>query len=59
MYIDQKRQGWETTLQSWHIERGLLISYNPMKNALVAELATVILEHSDSLATTNYCVIPI
>lgn len=56
-HLDQKRQSWETTLQSWRIERGLLISYNPMENDLVAQLAAAIFDHTDSLAIVEYFMI--
>ncbi|MEA5417939.1 hypothetical protein VB712_01805 [Spirulina sp. CCNP1310] len=56
-HLDQKRQAWEMTLQFWCIERGLLISYNPMENDLVDRLAATIFDHSNSLAMVEYFMI--
>jgi hypothetical protein len=48
--LDKKKPNWESTLKHWHIQRGLLISYNPVPNSTAAKrIAVVVLQHGDSL----------
>ncbi|MGB3517400.1 MAG: hypothetical protein WBA43_13180 [Elainellaceae cyanobacterium] len=56
-YLTDKQQGWEATLNYWHIERGLLISYNSRENSLMSQLVTVILRCSDTPTMTGYNVV--
>jgi hypothetical protein len=56
-YFTEKRQKWEETLTYWGIERGIIISYNPMEKNLVTQLVTVILQYSDRPLTSCYTII--
>lgn len=56
-YLTGKQQAWEATLADWNIERGLLISYNPMETNLVAKLVTIILSYSDAPLDPCYTVV--
>jgi len=56
-YFTEKRQKWEETLTYWGIERGGIISYNPMEENLVTQLVTVILQYSDRPVTSCYTIV--
>jgi hypothetical protein len=56
-YLTEKQTKWEATLMHWGIERGLLVSYNPMEDLLVPRLIVVILRYSDSPTAPCYTVI--
>jgi len=53
-YSQQKYIDWRTTLQSWRIERGLFVSYNPGVSDDIHQLATLALESSDTLEPGSY-----
>ena len=53
-YSQQKYVDWKTTLQTWRIERGLFVSYNPRVPDYIQQLATLALENSDTLETGTY-----
>ncbi|WP_139276512.1 hypothetical protein [Spirulina major] len=53
-YLTEKRQSWEATLQYWDILWGLLVSYNPMGDALTLRLAEDILRCSDAPTANGY-----
>jgi FAD/FMN-containing dehydrogenase len=53
-YSQQKYADWKTTLQSWRIERGLFISYNPGMPDYIQQLALLALGSSDTLESGNY-----
>lgn len=53
-YSQQKYVDWQTTLQSWRIERGLFASYNPGVPDYIYQLATLALRSSDTLASGSY-----
>lgn len=57
-YSQQKFEDWKTTLQTWRIERGLFVSYNPGVPNYAYQLATLVLENSDTLKPGNYQKIP-
>jgi hypothetical protein len=48
----EKREKWELTLKSWHIKRGLFVSFNPMHDR--ALLASRLLQECDGLPATGY-----
>lgn len=53
--LDEKKPKWESTLKHWHIQRGLLISYNPVPNNTAAKrIAVVVLQNGDSLPLSCY-----
>ena len=53
--LDEKKTNWESTLKHWNIQRGLLISYNPVPNNTAAKrIAVVVLQHGDSLPLGCY-----
>lgn len=53
-YSQQKYVDWKTTLQSWRIERGLFVSYNPGMPDYIHQLAMLALASSDTLELSNY-----
>lgn len=56
-YFTDKKKKWGETLTYWGIERGVIISYNPMEKTLVTKLVTVILQYSDRPLTSCYTII--
>ncbi len=53
-YSQQKYADWKITLQTWRIERGLFVSYNPGVPDYIQQLATLALENSDILELGTY-----
>lgn len=49
---EEKKERWEFTLRYWHIERGLFVNFNPMKDLAVLE-SRLRLE-SDRLPDSSY-----
>jgi len=48
-YLPEKQIAWENTLEHWNIQRGLLISYNPMPTNNVAQrISRIVFRHIDS-----------
>ncbi|MBD2440008.1 hypothetical protein [Nostoc sp. FACHB-110] len=50
----QKYHDWKSTLNSWEIERGLFVSYNPKDANFINQLVNVALYNSDYLAEGKY-----
>lgn len=50
----EKKQKWETTLHYWEIERGLFVSFNPIRIKIVDLLSNEILLQSDHLSSKCY-----
>ena len=54
-YLPEKQIAWENTLEHWNIQRGLLISYNPMPTNNVAQrISRIVFRHIDSLPSNCY-----
>lgn len=53
-YSQQKYENWKTTLQTWRIEKGLFASYNPGVPNYIHQLATLMLQTSDTLESGVY-----
>jgi hypothetical protein len=48
----EKKEKWELTLKSWHIKRGLFVSFNPMHDR--ALLTARLLQECDGLPAAGY-----
>ena len=48
----EKKGNWEVTLGRWQIQRGLFVSFNPMKDREM--LASRVLQESDRLPASGY-----
>jgi len=57
-FLQQKYADWENTLQSWGINRGLFLSYNPGLSNFVTQLVNVALYNSDNLRAGSYLKFP-
>lgn len=57
-FLQQKYADWENTLQSWGINRGLFLSYNPGLSNFVTQLVNVALYNSDNLRVGSYLKFP-
>lgn len=57
-FLQQKYADWENTLQSWGINRGLFVSYNPGLSNFVTQLVNVALYNSDNLRAGSYLKFP-
>jgi len=57
-FLQQKYADWENTLQSWGINRGLFLSYNPGLSNFVTQLVNVALYNSDTLRVGSYLKFP-
>lgn len=53
-YSEQKYKKWKITLQSWRIDRGLFLSYNPGISGYTQRSANLALYNSDTLPSGTY-----
>jgi len=50
----QKYHLWQVTLQSWEIERGIFLSYNPKDANFIRQLVNIAMYNSDYLSSGKY-----
>ena len=53
-FSHQKYEDWKNTLQSWEIERGIFVSYNPGEEEFVILLVNLVLHNSNHLPEAKY-----
>lgn len=53
-FYQKKYEDWQNTLQTWNIDRGLFLSYNPSEQDLVNIVTNILLYNSDHLKTGKY-----
>lgn len=53
-FFQKKSDDWENNLQSWGIDRGLFLSYNPSANSFVNQIVNIALYNSNNLRTGIY-----
>jgi len=57
-FLQQKYADWENTLQSWGINRGLFLSYNPGISNFITQLVNLAFYNSNNLRVGSYLKFP-